>query len=90
MIQPEIAFVNKLIRIRLAAERLGGNRKPGVVETANWLKLHIKANGYVNPNESRSFFERHLDKIEYLIPSGKPKLREEFANLHKVSFQASF
>lgn len=78
MTQPEIKFVNKLIRMRLSAERVGGNRKPNVASVAEWLKRHIEANKYNLPIEAKLFFIRHSEKIEYLIPSGKDKLFEEF------------
>ena len=84
MVQPEICFVNKLIRMRLVAERLGGNRKPNVAHIADKLKILIAANKYSKPNESKLFFIRHVDSIEYLIPSGKPKLRDEFNNYNMV------
>lgn len=82
--QPEIAFVNKLIRMRLAAERIGANLKPNVGSISAHLKRLIDANGYTKPNESKSFLIRHYESVEYLIPSGKPKLREELLNLVKI------
>jgi len=82
--QKEIIFVKKLIKIRLAAERLNANKKPNVASVAEWLKIHIEANKYDERVEARWFFIRHNEKIEYLIPSGKPRLREEFERLNNL------
>lgn len=84
MIQAEIKFIKKLINMRLAAERLRANLKPSAEVIARHLKVLIDANRYDKPNESRSFFIRHCEEVEYLIPSGKPKLREEFVNLLNI------
>lgn len=83
MRQPEISFILKLIRIRRVAERIHANRKPNVMATVDWLERHIQANGYHKPNESRWFFINHFDKVEFIIPGGKPKLLEELNKLRK-------
>lgn len=81
MKQPEIILVSKLIKMRRIAERLGGNRKIGVIGVVDFLDRHIKANGYNKPNESRMFLLRHFEKIEYIIPAGKQKLYNELNDL---------
>lgn len=79
--QPEIAFVKKLIRMRLAAQLNGARQPPHVMETVSWLKRHIEANMYSRANEAQSFFERNKDKIEAILFVKKPKLNEEFEKL---------
>jgi hypothetical protein len=83
MDQPEIKFIKKLIRMRRIAERLGSNRKPGVMGVVEWLDIHIKANGYTKPNESRMFLLRHHDKVSFILFGDKPKLEMELNDLLK-------
>ena len=81
--QPTIRFVNKLIKMRIAAERMGCNKKDHVMGYVNFLDVHIRANKYDRPNDAKLFFLRHSDKIEYIIPGGKNGLLLEFKELHK-------
>lgn len=83
--QKEINFVLKLIRMRRASERLNSNLKAGVMENVDWLDRHIKANGYLNPSESKSFFIRHIERIKCIMFWDKSKLVAEFNELNAVS-----
>lgn len=78
MIQPEIKFVSKLIKMRKAIERQGGNKVPGVMISVDWLERHIKANSYSKPNESRSFFLRNIDRIDNVMFWSKKSIVDEF------------
>ena len=86
MPHPQIKFIKKLVNMRIAAERIGANRKPNVIPMAQWFKIHIEANEYSKESQAKFFFARHLEKIEYIIPSGKPKLMDEFLKLRKECF----
>ena len=81
--QPEIKFINKIIRIRRYCEKKGGNKLPGVMEHVNWLDKHIKFNGYKTPESAKGFLKREMIRIAFIIPSGKMKLFDELNELVK-------
>lgn len=85
MIQPEIAFISKLIRMRKAAHKQGANKRAGVMHHALWLERHIQANGYASKVAAKGFFIRELERIEVIMFWTKQSLVEEFDRLNRVS-----
>ena len=83
MQQPEIKFINKIIRIRRYCEKTGGNKLTGVMKHVNWLDKHIKFNGYTTPEMAKGFLKREMIRIAFIIPSGKTKLFNELKELAK-------
>lgn len=83
MIQSEIKFINKLIRIRKHCEKTGVNKQPGVMYHVNWLDRHIQFNKYEKPEIAKSFLKREMLRIAFIIPSGKTKLFNELKELMK-------
>lgn len=79
--QPEITFIKKLIRMRKATERLGMNKRVGVMEDVNWLERHVMANRYESEPDAKRFILTHSAKVINIIPSGKKNLMREFTNL---------
>ena len=79
--QPEIKFINKIIRIRRYCEKKGSNKLTGVMEHVNWLDRHIRFHEYATPETAKAFLKREKLRISFIIPSGKMKLFNELKEL---------
>jgi hypothetical protein len=82
MAQKEIKFITKLVNMRKAADRIGANRKEGVMEHVLWLERHIAANGYSSTEMAESFFSREILRVSFIMFWGKAALVEEFEQLN--------
>lgn len=80
--QPEISYIKKLIRMRKTMQRRGVERIDRSKEVA-FLQTHIDCNGYHKPEQAKSFFRRHADKIYRLIGTKEGKLEQEFQKLYQ-------
>ena len=89
MAQPEIKFIMKLVNMRKAANKLGANRKEGVMDHVIWFERHIKANGYKSSEMAKSFFIRELERVAYIMFWGKPSLAKEFKSLNIVEYDST-
>jgi hypothetical protein len=75
--QPEIKFINKIIRLRKRCDKLKANKKPGVMTHVMFLDRHIQANKYNKPETAKSFLKRELLRVTYIIPSQNKAMFEE-------------
>lgn len=81
MQQPEIKFINKVIRLRKNCEKQGANKLPGVMAHVNWLHRHIRHNKYSEPEQASGFLKREALRIAFIIPSQNKKMFEELNSL---------
>ena len=77
--QPEIEFINKLIRMRKRAEKLKVT-KVNRMRDVTFLESHLTYNNYNTPEKAKGFFIRHSERIHNLIGVRKGKLEDEYNN----------
>lgn len=73
--QPEIAYINKLLRMR---KGMGTASKMDRSKECKFLRDHISYNGYNTPAAAKGFFRKHSIIIHSLIGRKGGKLEREF------------